>query len=179
MLADVFPVTELIQGLGRLSSSMQGETHHQLPVAPPSLSEFSEELMKLLAQKPELMHKTSPIVFERVVGAMFKRFNMDVAFTQQTCDGGYDIVAIEESRHTRNQYIIEVKRFHPTRKVGVALVQRLYGVKTANSATKAFLVTSSSFSAQARKWAQQHAWELDLKDYGDLVKWLRLHWGNG
>src|SRR6202049_4833736 len=73
-------------------------------------------------------------------------------------------------------HIIECKRYRPDRKVGLSIVQRLYGIKTSYGATKAFLVTSSSFTRDALKFAKQHLWELDLKDHSDLLNWLTLHW---
>ena len=179
-IRSLFDIDEVAAWLLSLVTSISGEDGHVEPAAGtghPSLTEFSEELMIALANNPGLLHTTRPFVFERVVAKIFERFDMRVHLTPQTRDGGYDIVALEESRFTKSQYLIEVKRFAPTKKVGLALVQRLYGVKTASRATKAFLVTTSSFSKPARDFAKQHCWELDLVDHKNLTDWLRCYWG--
>ena len=70
------------------------------------------------------------------------------------------------------KYIIECKKYSKQRKVSIAFVQRLLGVKIANSANKAILVTTSSFTKDALLFSKNHIWDIELKDYNDIVSWL-------
>ena len=52
-------------------------------------------------------------------------------------------------------------------------MRELLGVKKDEGATKGILVTTAYFSSDANKLAERHQWELELKPYQDLLKWLR------
>lgn len=137
------------------------------------LGELSEEIIYQYAMNPELIYEMSPRLFEELISKILRKFKMHTNLTKQTRDGGYDIVAIEDNQFLQNKYLIECKRYKPTKKVDVAVVQRLYGVKNDERATKAFLVTSSFFTKDAVKFAKKHAWDIELKDFHDIVKWLK------
>jgi hypothetical protein len=49
-----------------------------------------------------------------------------------------------------------------------------YGVKDDEQATKAILARTSTFTADARRFLQRHIWELDGKDYLDILGWVDL-----
>jgi restriction system protein len=57
--------------------------------------------------------------------------------------------------------------------VGVDLVRGLYGVVEAERATAALLVTTSHFTSGAEAFAERIPHRLALKDYDELVAWLR------
>jgi HJR/Mrr/RecB family endonuclease len=139
---------------------------------PEVIRNLSDEFLLLLARRPELLYKVDPRLFEELIAEVFRKFNFEVSLTKQTRDGGIDIVAFDDLKYTKNQYIIECKRYEPEKKVGLGIVQRLYGTKVSVRATKAFLVTSSYFSKDALEFAKQHFWELDLKDFNDVADWL-------
>jgi HJR/Mrr/RecB family endonuclease len=129
-----------------------------------------------MAKNPEIIYGIEPRLFEEVVAEVFKKFRMEIMLTKRTRDGGMDIIAFDDKQYTRNKYIIECKRYAPEKKVGLEIVQRLYGVKVSMNVTKALLVTSSYFTKDAIQFARQHFWELDLKDYNDVVGWLKTFW---
>jgi restriction endonuclease Mrr len=52
-------------------------------------------------------------------------------------------------------------------------VRGLYGVKTADKATKAILVTTSTFTKDAIEFVMPLKLEMELKDYHDITKWCK------
>jgi hypothetical protein len=148
-------------------------------IIPVHLQDINSELMYLFSQQPDLLFGVTPRMFEQIVAEIFRKFNMEVMLTKRTRDGGYDIIAFDDTKYTKNKYIIECKKYSMPNKVGIEFVQRLLGVKIASHATKAFLVTTSLFTSEAKRFAGQHFWELDLRDYNDLCEWLRLFWSIG
>jgi hypothetical protein len=56
--------------------------------------------------------------------------------------------------------------------VGVEVVRVLYGVKTHEKATKAFVATTSSFTRDAVQFYEEHRWELELRDSEGICKWI-------
>jgi restriction endonuclease Mrr len=73
------------------------------------------------------------------------------------------------------KFVIEAKRYGKQRRVGIGVVQRLLGVKDHERASKAVLVTTTYFSKDAQKFAREHEYELDLKDYDALLRWSRTY----
>ena len=55
-------------------------------------------------------------------------------------------------------------------KIGVDIVRALYGVQTAERANKSIIVTSSYFSEDAQKFANQQNTLIDLFNIDDLIK---------
>ena len=56
--------------------------------------------------------------------------------------------------------------------MGIAVVQRLYGVLSQERATAGLVVTTSRFSKEALTFAETVKHQLRLKDYEAVKKWL-------
>ncbi len=132
-----------------------------------------ERIFSLVKNNPSILHSITPREFEELVAEIFDRQGFDVELTKATRDGGKDIIAIQSNMGIKLKYIVECKRYAMHNKVTLDVVQRLYGVKMAEKANKAILVTTSSFTKDASKFASQHCWDLSLKDKRDLLSWLK------
>ncbi len=71
------------------------------------------------------------------------------------------------------KYIVECKQYSMKRKVGIEHIQRLFGVKISVNANKGILVTTSQFSKDALTFASNHLWDIELKDYNDIIQWIK------
>jgi restriction system protein len=90
-----------------------------------------------------------PFAFEEYVAQrLFARQGYRVINTQDSKDGGVDILV---TNRYGQQAVVQCKRYRGT--VGAATVRELYGTMIHSGATRAFLVTSSTISDDARKWA--------------------------
>jgi HJR/Mrr/RecB family endonuclease len=135
------------------------------------------DLISYIAADPRALFLISSREFEQLIAEVFSRQGFMVELTQATRDGGRDIIAIQEILGLRSKYLVECKRYAPHRNVSVAVVQRLYGVKMAEAANKAVLVTSSGFTRDAKRFASEHLWDLDLKTYDDVMQWVKHYAG--
>ncbi len=124
-----------------------------------------------LVGDPSKVFRLTPREFEEVIAEIFSEFGFDVALTARTRDGGHDIVAVNH-RLAACKYLIECKRYAPTRSVGVNAVRQLHGVVQADGATKGILVTTSQFTAPAQKFMAQQPWLLEGRDFEGLREWL-------
>lgn len=132
-------------------------------------------LLKYLQRHPEDVYSLSPRMFEKLVAEMLANFGWQIEFTPQTKDGGYDIFAVSrDASGARTSWIIECKKYSKHRKVGVDIVRALYAVKLSERAANVMLVTTSNFTRGVEDF-KTHAHDLELKDYGDLVEWLRSY----
>ena len=92
--------------------------------------------------------------------------------TPATRDGGKDIIATKYEMGKPVVFYIECKRYGREQKVGVAAVQRLYGVQTDDKINKAVLVTTSRFTSVARRFAERQKTLIDLYDVDEFYALL-------
>jgi restriction system protein len=94
--------------------------------------------------------------FERVVGEYFRRRGFAVAETGGGgADGGIDLVLSRGA----DRYIVQCKQWRAWR-IGVEPVRELYGVIAAERAAGGFVVTSGTFTYEARRFAEGREIEL-------------------
>jgi hypothetical protein len=132
----------------------------------------NSRLITYLARYPEFLREIDPRKFEEIVAEIFHKKGFSVTLTPRTRDGGKDIYALQHGIFGSQLLIIECKRYSSTNKVGVELVRGIYGVKMAERATAAMLITTSYFTKAAIDFASPLKYELSLKDFNDLKNWL-------
>jgi len=136
-------------------------------------SDVNQELIQYLAQHPHLIHDVSPRKFEELVATIFRNQGFDVNLTPATRDGGVDLYAARNDSFGQLLYVIECKRYQSSRKVGIEIVQRLYGVAKSKGATKGLVVATTTFTHDAIDFASPLRFQLSLHDYQSLCTWLR------
>lgn len=171
-----------------LLNEMDGElfTLHQASELPengiieivrPHIIEVSDFLVEHLKRQPHDLYVLQPRNFEELVARLLEDQGWEVTLTKQTRDGGRDILAFLKTDVGRFLCLIEAKKFAPSRPVGVELVRGLYGVFCDHQANSAILVTTSRFTADAREFQQRHSYQLALRDYWDVVAWIKKYRG--
>lgn len=133
-----------------------------------------KKLIVYYHQKPDDLKSIDRRKFEELVAELFQGFGYDVELTQQTRDGGKDIIAVRR-KLISEKYLIECKRPDEGGYVGVSPVRELLGVKSIESATKAILVTTAHFSKDAQILFEKKQWELEGKDYNGLWEWIEQY----
>jgi restriction system protein len=83
------------------------------------------------------------------VGEAYRRQGYVVEETRAGADGGVDLVLHRGDEKT----LVQCKRWK-TREVGVAIVRELFGVVTAEGASRGILVTCGRFTREARTFAE-------------------------
>lgn len=131
-------------------------------------------LIDELAARPASMPDLHPRLFEYVVGALFAASGYrDVRLTGPSADGGVDIRATKNVGGGRSSFIVQCKRYAPARKIGRPTVQLLYGVSAQQRATKAALVTTSTFSRPAADFLAANENQVSGLDGEDLRIWVQ------
>lgn len=137
-------------------------------------TDIESEALAYFARNPELLFSLHPRRFEELVASIFKTNGFDVELTPESRDGGVDIFAVRRDGFSGGMlHLIECKRYEPSNKVGIGIVQRLLGVVDHHRATKGLVITTSSFSCDAVQFASQSKYRLGLSDYTALTKWMR------
>jgi HJR/Mrr/RecB family endonuclease len=142
------------------------------PPASLVIADISKEVKAYLARHPEKTRDLTPRQFEELIADILKDFGFTTELTKATRDGGWDIYAYVKNAVTSCMMFVECKKWSETNKVGIDVVQRLYGAAKGNRADKSMIVTTSFFTSPASKEREKYAAEMELKDYNDLKEWL-------
>lgn len=137
------------------------------------LEDVNEEFIYLIANNPSTMYQLGSRKFEELIAKLFSDRGHEVSLTKSTRDGGYDIWA--KVKDTFSEFIIlaECKKYSPENKVGVEIVRGLYGVTEMNKANQGLIITSSFFTKDAHQEQLRIGNRIGLKDYNNLVEWLK------
>jgi hypothetical protein len=96
--------------------------------------------------------------FEDVVENLLSKMGFHIEGRQAAADGGIDMIASKEDAIVGGKYIIQCKRYSGS--VGNAVIRDLYGVVHSESANKGVLITNSTFTREARRFAEGKPIEL-------------------
>ncbi|HTF03986.1 MAG TPA: restriction endonuclease [Bacteroidia bacterium] len=143
-----------------------------ITTAQPIIINANHKLIESLKKQPVNIRSITPREFEELLADLLRDMGWDVELTKQTRDGGSDILAYLNTEVGRLLCLVEAKHYREDRKIGVELVRTLYGTLCDAQANSAMLVTSSSFTADAKTFQQKHQYQLTLRDYADVVEWI-------
>lgn len=125
----------------------------------------------ILERNRNYIKSMSPRDFEHFVADIFKDLGFTVNLTKKTRDGGKDIIATK-SEPIPYTLFVECKHFREDNKVDVSIVRSVYGVQVANRANQSVIVTSSRFTKDARRFAEEQKTMMELWDIDDLLKFF-------
>ncbi|MCA1600947.1 MAG: restriction endonuclease [Acidobacteria bacterium] len=137
------------------------------------LAEINAELVRYLADHPDKMYEMKPRLFEKLVAELFRAKGYDIELGPGRKDGGVDIRAFLRSDIGALLTLIQCKRYGPSHKINVDVVRQLYGVLHRDNATAGIIVTTSTFTRDARSEQQQLEHRIHLAEYAHLTNWLR------
>jgi len=137
------------------------------------ISSVNEDLLRRLDRDPTLFFRLPSRKFEEVVAELLNKMGYEITLTPATRDGGKDIYAAKKDSLGTFLYIVECKKYGPDNHVGVGLIRELYGVVQAENATAGILATTSFFSKPAKEFQEKIKYQVSLRDYIDIQKWLK------
>lgn len=127
-----------------------------------------------IIEQKERIRNMSSREFEYFVADIFESKGYVVQVTQATRDGGCDIIATKNDGLVPYMILIECKHYSQKHKVSVELVRSLYGVQNSKRANKSVLVTSSTFTSDAREFAESQNTLITLVDIDDLLNAMNI-----
>jgi restriction system protein len=112
--------------------------------------------------------------FEEMIGALLETEGWTVRVTQQSRDGGIDVVATKDDSVLGSvKAVWQAKRYGPTRIVRLNEVRELSAVVDMQRATKGVIVTTSRLTRDAIDWIRRDTYRLDYRDAQRVESWVR------
>ena len=145
------------------------------------LSGLDEAMALIRAKFINVSHPSSllleldPYQFEHLIDALYSEMGYDTILTQKTHDGGRDVIAEKKGICESEKLLVQCKR--QKKNVGVTEIRALLGIVSNEKATKGVLVTTSEFTAPAKKFANENA-RLELVGQKDLQQLLNKFFGS-
>ena len=179
--AHAFP--NLLQSFLTLADHLECQIPAVYPVHHPSvelwdaLDVTSTNFLQSLHAQSGLFEAMSGHQFEKVVGELFKRNGFEVIMTKQSHDGGYDLRVIAPiTSKLKVAFLVECKNPKSGNPVGVSVIRGLRGITDTRRARTAggIVVTTTTFSPEARKEAEASGWSLTLFERNDLLELLDI-----
>lgn len=158
-----------------LQPRLLSEQSQLIHIVQPQIIIANDTLINKLKQNPHDLFNITSRQFEEVIAELLEGMGMEVELTPATRDGGKDILAYMPTEIGKFLCLVEAKQHNETRPVGVKLVRELYGTLNDYQANSAMLVTTSRFTEPSREFQERHKYQLALKDYTDVVKWISKH----
>ncbi len=116
----------------------------------------------------------NPLEFERFITGLLHQMGFDAQTTKASGDGGIDIEAVLDRPIVGGRYLFQCKRFAEDNPVGSAAIREFYGALIADrKAAKGVFITTSTFTPQARDFAQ--GLSIELIDGDQLRRLLKEH----
>jgi len=125
-------------------------------------------------EKVDVLCNLSPKQFEQMTERLYSEMGYDTRLTQDSHDGGIDLIARINEGAKQEFLIVQCKRHIGT--VAVSVVRDLYGVVSSKKANRGVLVTCGKFSSDARKFANLNF--IQLIDGDSFVTLLNEHIGS-
>ena len=121
------------------------------------------------------LYAMHPTQFEKLVAEIFSRLGYpNVHHIGQTSDGGVDVFAQRYDKDGAHYAIIQCKRYR--KNVGVRVARDLAGVLSQRSGSnKGYLVTSSDFTAQCKKFVAGSGGTIELINGLELSRYILLY----
>lgn len=116
-------------------------------------------------QPKEVFLNLTPKDFEKLIASLYQDIDYDVKLTKLSYDGGVDIYAEKASPTLKEKIVIQCKNY--TSNIPVDEVRKLLGVVASTKSTKGVLVTSSNFTKEAIKFANDNP-SVELINYKQL-----------
>jgi restriction system protein len=166
---------QLDGGWNDLQLALPANEKQIVEIVAPKIVFANDAIIERLKRTPEDLHRVSPRKFEELVAQLINDMGWEVELTPQSNDGGKDIMAVLQTDLGKFLCLVEAKHYNPNRPVQVGLVRQLYGTFVDHGANSGMLVTSSTFTKGAREFQSKHEYQLSLKEYSDVVNWIKSY----
>ena len=134
-----------------------------------------EEEIKLGDELIRRLLSLTPTAFEHFCNRVLTDVGFNVQVTRQTRDGGIDGEGtLEVNPFIKTSFVFQCKRY-TDKSVGPDMVNQLEGIIAGGAAQKGAIITTSRFTRDARKRAQQGNSPIELIDGDQLVQLMVKH----
>ncbi|WP_051835179.1 restriction endonuclease [Lacrimispora celerecrescens] len=134
------------------------------------LSPVNETVLKYLAENPQELYHLHDREFEKVMAEIYCKLGYKVDLTQETRDGGKDIIIRKPEALGDFVYYVECKKYSSSRHIGVGIIRNLVGTINTDRVNGGILATTSFFTRDAKKFIIENKlnYQIQTHDYNRI-----------
>ena len=138
------------------------------------LSPVNEKVLKYLAENPQELYHLQDRDFEKVMAEIYRKLGYKVELTQETRDGGKDIIIRKPEVLGDFVYYVECKKYSASRHIGVGIIRNLVGTVNTDRVNGGILATTSFFTKDAKKFIIESKlnYQIQTHDYDRIRNML-------
>ena len=161
---------------------MYSKRHREADVGRIAVREFiSQSIIDQIANNPEALQDLEKTQFEQLMAELFARMGYHVDLYRSSKDDGIDFLRVDVGQDETTVFCVQCK--HPDkaevgkkrRPLPVATVREIYGVAKANDMHGCVAVTSSTYTPDARRFADLKPDEIHVADAADIITWIKQY----
>lgn len=114
-------------------------------------------------------------LFEEIVAELMYKKGYEVELTKATRDGGRDIIALKKMDGFINRFLVECKRYKKENLVDIRIIRELAYVVEKEKANKGIIFTTSSFTKDAMKEADDLKYRMELKNGNHVIDYINQY----
>ena len=133
---------------------------------------IEKDLIKLIKKNPRDIYTLTPREFEKFIAELYSKNGYNVVLTKETRDGGKDFIITNKSVLGNQLVYGQCKQKRSDKPVGISVIKELHSTVVMEKATAGIVVTSSYFSADATKFANEIRHTMSLVDFVKLNKMI-------
>jgi HJR/Mrr/RecB family endonuclease len=134
----------------------------------------SDFLMNEIARDENVLWTINSRQFEELIANILYKMGFEVNLTNQTHDGGTDIIVKSRNMLTESVWFVECKHRSLNHPIGINVFREVYGVHQLEKPNKSLIVTSSYFTKGVMKKALDYKNTIDLKDHKHVLSWISI-----
>lgn len=168
-----FELIDLIQK-GAKAGTLYSKRHKELNEKRVAVSNFIGQLIiDKIAKNANELRQIAKSEFESLTAEIFARRGFEVDLFRDIKDDGIDFLAVKGDDYENRIYCIQCKHPDTTNKnVSVATVREIFGVANAFDIQNCMVVTSTSFTKDAKSFAALKKDRIKLINGMQLTRWL-------
>lgn len=139
------------------------------------LSPINDQILKYLSENPAAIYHLKPGEFEIMMAEIYSKLGYHVERTQETKDGGKDIIIRKPSILGDFIYYVECKKYAPKRPIGIGIVRGMVGTINTDKVNGGIIATTSYFTRDARKFILSNdlKYQVQMHDYEKIQELLK------
>lgn len=139
----------------------------------PDFTDIHHEVFEHFRNNPEHFSKLTGWDFQVLIYEALRNQGFRVELGPRSGDGGIDIRMYQRDPIGDILTAVQVKRYHPDRKIKLEAIQALHGARMAEGIDNGMFVTTSDYLPSSRNFAARKNVSMALRTSTDVLEWCK------
>ena len=139
----------------------------------PDFNDIHHELFEYFQNNPDHFSKLTGWDFQVLIYEVLRNQGFRVELGPRSGDGGIDLRMYQRDPIGDILTAVQVKRYHPNRKIKLEAIQALHGATVAERMDSSMFITTSNYLPSSRRFAARKNVSMALCTSTDILEWCK------